>query len=65
MGTNDGLTNSSTSTTLSALEQARMLLHIAIGKQQEANRAREEAEEAFRQLGLPLPDDQPTLPGIE
>jgi hypothetical protein len=32
-----------------------MLLHIAIGKQQEANRAREEAEEAFRDLDLPLP----------
>ena len=32
-----------------------MLLHIAIGKQQEANMAREEAEEAFRELELPLP----------
>jgi hypothetical protein len=55
MGTRDGSTNSSTSITLSALEKARMLLHIAIGKQQEANRAREEAEEAFRELELPLP----------
>ncbi len=32
-----------------------MLLDIAIGKQREADEAREKAEAAFRKLELPLP----------
>lgn len=55
MGTKDGSTNSSTLGTISEKEMAFMLLDIAIGKQREADAAREGAEEAFRKLQLPLP----------
>ena len=55
MKTKQDSTSSSTAATLSDIQKAQMLLDIAIGKQREADEAREKAEAAFRKLELPMP----------
>lgn len=55
MPTKQDSTNSCSSVQLSELARAEMLLEIAIGKQREADIAREVAEAAFRELGQPVP----------
>ena len=58
MPTNDDSTNSSSSDQLTDLQKAEMLLHIAIGKQREADAALEKAEAAYAKMKMPLPMDR-------